>query len=221
MRTSRKVRPPIGKSGGAAERRDHRIGEGGIVLRKHPEGIAHHIVDAGALEVELDVPGLLGGAGLVEPGARQEGGGRRIVARAAGRHGCGAATAGAASATTAAAGTLGGRGRRAQLRVKRLEHAGGLLAARHAQVQPLLGLARYGLGIVLAIVAALPAVLLRHGGHQAPAQRPALRRASCARRAAGSDRARAPRRRRRRRADPSAVPPRPPSGRPTPPARAA
>src|SRR5437763_1487271 len=55
-----------------------------------------------------------------------------------------------------------------------LQHAGGFLAARHAEIQPLLGLLHDLVGVGLAGVTALAAILLRHGGHHAPAQRPAL-----------------------------------------------
>ena len=61
--------------------------------------------------------------------------------------------------------------RLADLLMERLQHAGGFLAARHAQVQPLFLLGEDEIGIVLAIVAALAAILLRHRGHHAPAQR--------------------------------------------------
>ena len=75
--------------------------------------------------------------------------------------------------------------------IERLEHAGGFLAARHAKVQPLLFLREQRVGIVLAVVAALSAILLRHRGHHAAAAAAGLRQASCARRAASSGRARA------------------------------
>ena len=89
----------------------------------------------------------------------------------------------------------GGRRRGADLGMQRLQHAGGFLAARHAQVQPLLFLGEQRIGIVLAVVAALAAVLLAHRRHHAAAAAAGLRRASCARRAAWSGRARARRRR--------------------------
>ena len=68
----------------------------------------------------------------------------------------------------------GRRGRGADLGVQRLQHAGGFLAARHAQVQPLFFLAEQRIRIVLAVVAALAAVLLAHRRHHAAGQRPAL-----------------------------------------------
>ena len=79
------------------------------------------------------MPGFLFRARLVEPLAREERRHRRIVARAAGRglrnrRGC------RRHGDAAAAGD----GRRAlELLIQRLEHAGGFLAARHAQIQPL------------------------------------------------------------------------------------
>ena len=52
------------------------------------------------------------------------------------------------------------------------KHAGGFLAARHTQVQPLFVLLEQRIRIIVTIIAALPAVLLRHRRHQAPLQRP-------------------------------------------------
>ena len=80
----------------------------------------------------------------------------------------------AARAVQARLGAARLRRRLAELLVERLEHAGGFLAARHAQVQPLFFLRDDEVGIVLAIVAALAAILLRHRGHHAPPQRPAF-----------------------------------------------
>src|SRR5262249_4862835 len=55
-----------------------------------------------------------------------------------------------------------------------LERAQRVLAAGHAQVQPPLGLEKQRVGVVLAGVAALAAILLAHRGHHAPAQRPTV-----------------------------------------------
>ena len=55
-----------------------------------------------------------------------------------------------------------------------LEHAGGLLAARHAEVQPLFRPGKDRRRIILAVVAALAAILLRHRRHHAAGQRLAL-----------------------------------------------
>ena len=52
-----------------------------------------------------------------------------------------------------------------------LEHAGGFLAARHAQVQPLFLAGKDRTRVILAVVAALAAILLRHRRHHLPAQR--------------------------------------------------
>src|SRR5262249_36851198 len=57
-----------------------------------------------------------------------------------------------------------------------LEHAGGFLAARNAQVEPFFFFQKDRVGIIFAVVAALAAILLAHGGHHAPAQRPPLRK---------------------------------------------
>jgi hypothetical protein len=113
------------------------------------------------------MPGFFFRAGLVEPAARQEGGVDGIVPGAAGR--CG--------------GRGFGRGLRrrrdgcrrwrrrssraaVEFLIKLLEHAGGLLASRHAQIQPLLGFGKQRVRVVFAVVAALAAILLRHRRHQ-------------------------------------------------------
>ncbi len=58
-----------------------------------------------------------------------------------------------------------------EILIERFEHAGGFLAARHAQVQAPFGARKQCVGIVLAVVTALAAVLLRHCRHHAPPQR--------------------------------------------------
>ena len=55
--------------------------------------------------------------------------------------------------------------------MQRLDHAGGVLAAGHAQIQPRFLAFEDRAGIFLAVVAALAAILLRHRRHQLPAQR--------------------------------------------------
>jgi hypothetical protein len=75
-----------------------------------------------------------------------------------------------------------GRNRRArcsrrdlfQLLVQRLQHPGGFLAAGDAQIETRLRFAGDGVGVVVAIIAALAAILLRHRRHHAPAQRAAF-----------------------------------------------
>ena len=57
---------------------------------------------------------------------------------------------------------------------ERLEHAGGFLAARHAEVQPLFFLVEQRVGVLLAVVAALAAILLAHRRHHLAAQRLAV-----------------------------------------------
>ena len=89
----------------------------------------------------------------------------RIVARAAGR-GFGVAVP-ARAFPAAGGGAL-------QLGMKLLEHAGGVLAARHAEIEPLFGLVENRVGVVLAVVAALAAILLRHRRHHAARQRLAV-----------------------------------------------
>ena len=95
-----------------------------------------------------------------------------IVARTARRGGrCSCSTGSRASV----AGARRRSARRvAKLLVQRLEHAGGFLAAGHAEIQPLFLLRKDRVGIVLTVVAALAAVLLRHRRHHAAAQRPAF-----------------------------------------------
>ena len=68
--------------GRGIERLDHGFDQRGIVGGKQAEGVADRVVETAFGQVELDVPGLLRGAGLVEPRARDEGRHRRIVARA-------------------------------------------------------------------------------------------------------------------------------------------
>ena len=162
--TSRKRAPADRKVRRRIERLDDGVDQRGIVGREDAERVADRVVDAGAGEIDVDVPGDLLGARAVEPRAREEFAGRRIVARRdrrdrrarRGRHG----------------GTALRRRRRlAELLVERLQHAGGFLAARHAQVQPLFFLRDDEVRIVLAIVAALAAVLLRHRGHHLAPQR--------------------------------------------------
>ena len=124
--------------GRCTERGDHRIGQRRIVGREQAEGVADGVVDARAGEIELDVPGFLFGARLVEARAREECRLNGIVARTS-RSGGGAA-AGAAEA--AAAGVVDDfvvvGDELAKLLEQRLEHPGGFLAAGHAEIQPLL-----------------------------------------------------------------------------------
>jgi hypothetical protein len=54
----------------------------------------------------------------------------------------------------------------AEFLVELLEHAHRLSAAGLAKVQALFALEEDGIGVVRAVVAALAAILLRHGGHQ-------------------------------------------------------
>ncbi len=72
----------------------------------------------------------------------------------------------------------GGRGHgRVELGSQALDQPRGLLAAGGAQVQPFLIAEEDRVGVVGAGVAALAAVLLRHGGHQTRRERPASRHA--------------------------------------------
>ena len=118
------------------------------------------------------MPSFLFGAGFVEQLARQDFGGNGIVARGARwrfrlwrqrRFGDG----------------LGlrrcGSRRALELLGEILDHAGGFLAARHAEIQPLFLAGNDRTGIILAVVAALAAILLRHRRHHLPAQRLVVR----------------------------------------------
>ncbi len=149
---------------------DHRLHQIRIVGGNYAEGIPHGVIEIATGEIDIDMPSFLLRARLVQAPARQECRSDRIVARSAGqrgRRGC----------------RLWGRGgrrrglrrRRAlKLGIKLLEHAGGFLAARHAKIQPLLRLREQSRRIVMAVVAALAAILLRHRRHQAARQRPAI-----------------------------------------------
>ena len=140
-----------------------------LVAGEDAEGIADDIIEAAAREVEIDVPGFLFRAGLVEETARQERGRHRIVARSAGLRGDGRRR-------------CDGRGRRPgrcgrgllQFLMQRLQHPRGFLAAGDAEIEPRLRLAGDRLGIVVAIVAALAAILLRHRRHHPPSHRAAF-----------------------------------------------
>ena len=58
--------------------------------------------------------------------------------------------------------------------IKVLEHPCGFLAAWNAKIETRLSLARECVGIVMAIVATLPAILLRHSRHHPTSQRTAF-----------------------------------------------
>ena len=79
-----------------------------------------------------------------------------------------------APASDFSVGRGGRRGRRPLLRGERLEHARGVLAARGAEIEPRLLARREGVRITLAIIAALAAILLRHGRHHPSPQRSAF-----------------------------------------------
>jgi hypothetical protein len=69
----------------------------------------------------------------------------------------------------------GGRRRRlVDLLIERLQHPRGFLAAGNAEVEPRFAFAGDRFRIIVAVVAALAAILLRHRRHHAPAQRPAF-----------------------------------------------
>ncbi len=154
----------------SAEQRDDLIDMAYIVARENAERIADDVIEAATAEVEIDVPGFLLRPGLVQQTARQERRLYRIVARTArlrrdrgrcgGRSGCRS--------------TRRKRRRLFQLLVQRLEHPGGFLAAGDTEIETAFGLARNRVGIVVAVIAALAAILLRHRRHHAPAHRAAF-----------------------------------------------
>ncbi len=151
-----------------AEQGDDLIDMAEIVACEDAEGIADDIIEAAASKIKIDVPGFLFRSGLVQKAARHECRRDRIVARTAWlgcdrrrRHGrrC----------------RKGGR-RFLQFLVQRLEHPRGFLAAGDAEIETRLGFAGNRLRIVVAIITALAAILLRHRRHHAPSQRAALRK---------------------------------------------
>ena len=115
------------------------------------------------------MPGLLLRALRVELAPRQEGRLDRILARAAGLAGRGRGGVGD-DGRRCRRGALGLR--LVELLGELLDGAQSLLAAGDAQVEALLLLQEQRVGIVGAVVAALAAILLRHGGHEARRERP-------------------------------------------------
>ena len=159
------------RDGRGADQRDDLVDEPRIVAGEDAEGVADHIVEPAVAEVEFDMEGLFLRAFRIEPATRQEARGDRRFARPAGHQ----ALRGLGRRAGRGRGGQGGRRRRrADLRSQRFQHAQRLLAARHAQIEPLLRLAGQRIGIVGAVVAALPAILLRHGRHQARRDRLAV-----------------------------------------------
>ena len=147
------------------------------IADKDTEAVADAVIEPAILDVELDVPRLLLRAPLVQEPAAHKGGHYRPLAgvagclsraceygrrRRGGRHLGGAAVGGLAVGAV-------------ELGVQRLQHALRLLAAGHAEVEPLLLRKNQRIGVFLAGVAALAAVLLRHRRHQPPPERSALR----------------------------------------------
>src|SRR5215469_11474171 len=72
------------------------------------------------------------------------------------------------------AGRFGGRRGLVEFPIKSFEHAGGLLAAWDAEIEPLLLLQEDDVRIVLAVIPALAAILLSHRSQHPPPQRPAV-----------------------------------------------
>src|SRR5262249_53740747 len=72
------------------------------------------------------------------------------------------------------AGRFAGRRGLVEFLIKSFEHADGLLAARDAEIEPLLLLQEDDVRIVLAVIAALAAILLSHRRHHPTPQRTAF-----------------------------------------------
>ena len=141
-----------------------------VVLGEDAETVADLVVEARA-EVELDMDGLLLGALAVEAAARQEGRLARRLARQCRPQGW---------VSSRLCGRRQGhlddrRGRGVEFDGEAFDEAHRLLAAGGAEVEARLGLQKDRVGVIGAIVAALAAVLLRHGGHQARRERPVRR----------------------------------------------
>ncbi len=155
-----------------AKQRDDLVDEAEIILGEDAEGIANDIVETACIEIEVDMPGLLFRSFLVEEASRHESCRHWIFARTAGfgdnrRRG--------RFLVRRRRGRLRRRGRRlAELLVQRLQHPRGLLAAGDAEIEPRFALVRDRVRIVAAIIAALTAILLRHGRHHPSPHRSAF-----------------------------------------------
>ena len=155
-----------------AKQRDDLVDEAEIVPGENTEGIADDIIEAALLEIEIDVPGLLLGALLVQQAPRDEFAGTGFSRDRPGSP----TTAGGSASSRPHAPWHHSRSPAAPCRAlrKRFEHPRGFLAAGDAEIEPCLALVRDRIRIVVAIIAALAAVLLRHRGHHPPPQRTAV-----------------------------------------------
>src|SRR5215207_8374651 len=109
------------------------------------------------------MPTLLLRAGLVEPRAGEEGRPSGAIARTARRGGWRSRSRSSLRRLP----RWSRRRRLSELLVEGSQHAGGLFPAGHAQIQPFFRLGEDGVGIVFAVVSALPAILLCHRRHHA------------------------------------------------------
>ena len=150
-----------------AHRRQHRIGKLRVVARIEPEAVARRIAEAGGRNVDHDVARVLLRARRVEARRRSEDGLDRLIAAVAALAGllrrCGVWRWRVAHRRN--------RGRR-HLLEQPLQHAARFLAAGNAQVELGLRPRRDGRRVGLAQIAALSAILLRHGREQLALQRP-------------------------------------------------
>ena len=161
-RCSRRVLLADHPLGTGAELRDHRVHQRRGVGGEQAEGIADLVLDRRAVEADLDVPRLLLAARIVEAAAGQEQRLDRVLAAIAKRSEIRRRLRGVAAPPSGRGRAAGG----AELLLQLLEHAQGLLAAGLAKIQALLVLQEDRVGVVGAVVAALAAILLGHGGHQ-------------------------------------------------------
>ena len=144
------------------------------------ERVTDRIGDSRVSQVQLNVPGLFARAFFVQPGAREESDRAGPIARRS-RKGRGDGLGWRRGRRRRFGGCrrdglrFGRCGDRAKFGIERLEHAGGFLATRDTEVQPLLAFAEDRVGVVLAVIAALATILLTHRRHHPPPQRPALR----------------------------------------------
>ena len=164
-------RPAAHLSGmGGAQHGDDLVNQPEVVAGENAEGVANDVIQTAAGKIELDMPGCFFRSRPVQQAPRDKPCGRRIVARAArlddDRGDC----------------RSGGSRRWRQRRdrrlvdffIERLQHPGGFLAAGNTEVEPRLAFARDRFRIIVTVIAALAAILLRHRRHHAPAQRAAF-----------------------------------------------
>ena len=167
-RTSRSVLPRTRDMRGA-DHGDDLIDEAEIILGEDAEGFAGLVVEPASersnstCQVAFSDPSLF---------RRRRDKNAAVVGASRERPGC--ALRGTASGLASAKAGVGDRGLSISS-TSVFQHARGFLAAGRAEIEPLLLREAMALRIILAIIAALAAILLRHRGHHAPPQRTAFR----------------------------------------------